>query len=309
MIKIINDIHGNRELLKEILNERIAPGDIVVANGDIAGSRGPITAEVVRLFYEVGRGETAKAELDDFVSEVLDKKVALSDDIVYRAIHSGTFQKYLADKYPTFRQLIVDETKANLGIIEEICAYASPKGGEVEIVPGNGEMSALDFDVSKGVDKEVTVSPLERVYNQLALRGLFGEMGAFYANYPRLINEDTLVLPVDYVEIWMSGNARSVFNVGRVRRVITHYPPYDETMLRVMKNVMNYKENTLGIDRMKAVKEILDTCPNLELVVFGHIHRATTAEEVAKLPLSMEFETGKYRLIWNRPGHVYKLDF
>ncbi len=171
MIKIINDIHGNRELLKEILNERIAPGDIVVANGDIAGSRGPIAAEVVRLFYEVERGETAKAELDDFVSEVLDKKVALSDDIVYRAIHSGTFQKYLADKYPAFRQLIVDETKANLGIIEEICAYTTPKGGEVEIVPGNGEMSALDFDVSKGVDKEVTVSPLERVYNQLALRG------------------------------------------------------------------------------------------------------------------------------------------
>ena len=307
MVKIINDIHANEKLLEELWETDFQPGDILVLNGDISGSRGPRLSEVVKVYYEVRRGESDKKVLETIVGLIVSRDLGLSDELVFKSIHSGTFQKALADKYKSFRNVIEKELRQNLSILEKICEYVIPLGVEVFYLSGNGEITALDFDVTGGVDKEVTVSPLERHYNQLALRGVFGEMGLFYANYPRLINEDTLVLPIDYVDIWLSENAQSVFDVKRVRKVITHYPPYDETMLRVFENVMNYEENSLGQARMKAVREILDKCPNLKMVIFGHVHRGTSKEEVAKLPLSMEFEMKQYRCIWNRPGHVYEL--
>ena len=83
MVKIINDVHANEKLLEELWETDFQPGDILVLNGDIAGSRGPRLNEIVRVYYEVRRGESDNKSLETIIGSIVSRNLTLSDELVF----------------------------------------------------------------------------------------------------------------------------------------------------------------------------------------------------------------------------------
>ena len=70
---IVNDLHGNYDLIQQTVDAimNMAKGDMLIINGDGAGARGPRMNRIVKIFYEVRRGETDISELLSALSGII----------------------------------------------------------------------------------------------------------------------------------------------------------------------------------------------------------------------------------------------
>ncbi len=304
MFKVFNDVHADPDLMKRIASLKVNPGDILVANGDFLGSRGPITNEIVKIFYEVKRGETTKYELQRIFSTVLGKTVFIEESLITKAIHSGTFLAEMCRRHSKFKVIVEDEVRQNLVDLDRISGKVRAQGGTLIYLPGNCEITISDFDVRNGVNGEKVLPPKERFFNQLAAENAFSSHGTEYVNQPRLIGESTLLVPIDFIDEWVEG-AKTLSQVESITSLIVHYPPYSPNVISCFNKLFGYEPNIMDNLRMYAVSEIIDELPNLELIVFGHIHPGISQEAIEKLPTSVIFREKGCRLVWNCPGNVF----
>ena len=292
--------------MERISNLKISQGDILIANGDFLGGRGPITNKIVKVFYEVKRGETSKYELQEIFSAVLKTPVFIEDDLVFRAIHSGTFLAEMCRRFDGFNTIVEDETRHNIAQLDKISKKIGAQGGRLVYLPGNGEITISDFDVTSGVDGEKTLPPSERLFNRLAEEKVFSAYGTEYVNQPQVIQDNTLLIPIDFLDQWIDGKT-AIPNAENIVNLIVHYPPFNPKITDCFYKLFGFKTNEMDILRMNAVSGIIKCLPNLDIVVFGHIHPGINKESIEKLPTSVIFKEFGHQLVWNAPGNVFAL--
>ncbi len=104
MTFVTNDLHGAENLITKVQSglSRLSAGDVVIINGDGAGSRGPVMNKIVRIFYEVRRGETEMSALLDELRWVIGEQPEIPQEWVYESVHAGIFRKLVANRYNAF---------------------------------------------------------------------------------------------------------------------------------------------------------------------------------------------------------------
>ena len=124
MVYTTNDLHGVDTLISSVVAEisKMHEGDTLIINGDGAGARGPIMNNVVKLYYEVRRGETEASALLLAISKIIGEEPNIPQDWIYCSAHAGIFRKLLSDKYPKFAQCMRKELNA---VIEETLSQIS----------------------------------------------------------------------------------------------------------------------------------------------------------------------------------------
>lgn len=304
MIKIFNDVHADPDLMKRILNLKIDQGDILVANGDFFGGRGPITNKIVKVYYEVRRGEAPKYELQELISAVIDEPIYLEQVLIFNSVHSGTFLAELCRRNSKFRAIVEDETRQNLVELDRISKNIERQGGKLVYLPGNCEITISDFDITSGVHGEKTLPPKKRFFNRLAAEGAFSSHGTEYVNQLKVIEGNTLLIPIDFLDEWIEERIE-IPDSEDITQAIVHYPPFNQNVVDCFHRLFGFTVNAMDNVRMYAVSEILDHFPNLKVVVFGHIHPGISKESTEKLPTSVVFQDEGRQLIWNCPGNVF----
>lgn len=304
MIKIFNDIHADSNLLECILHTKINQGDLLIANGDFLGSCNTITNEIVKAFYEVKHNEASKSNLQEIFSAVLKTPIVIEDDLISQSIHSGTFLAEMCRKHDGFRAIIEDEVRHNLIELSDISKKVEEKGGKLIYLPGNGEIAISDFDATYGVDREKILPPEKRLFNRLAKDGTFLDHGVEYINHPKVVQWNTLLIPIDFLDEMIEREI-SIPPLEHVVNLVVHYPPSNLGIMDCFHKLFDYEPNKMDILRMNAVSEIIKRLPNLNIVVFGHIHPGISKASIEKLPKLIIFREKEYQLIWNSPGNVF----
>ena len=309
MVYIANDLHGVDALISNVVAEisKMNEGDILIINGDGAGARGPIMNNVVRLYYEVRRGEINKEALFDAVKDIIGEEPDIPQDWIYYSAHAGIFRKLLSDKYPKFAQCMREELNS---VIEETLSQlseaASKQGVKVIYSPGNGEIVPDDFIIDD-IAVEKTVTPDERYYAKLARSGFFEKYDIEYVPYAKALSNDSLVIGANLLDLSYADAIAKLVELGialPVTNVIVHYPP---TIAPIGRSFSFWSPNRSDIERIGALEKILqavlDDDKNAN-IFFGHIHLGAKDERMNSLPSSMGFSLPNYRATWVKPGSV-----
>lgn len=314
MIYVVNDIHGAKELLKRTLQSmsKLKAGDVLVINGDGAGARGPIMNQIVKIFYEVRRGETAMSALYDEIENVIHERPEIPKEWIYDSVHAGVFRKLMALRYPLFDDCMKKEAKE---VMEEtmlpLSKLAQWKGIRVLYVPGNGEIVPDDFVVDD-ITVEKTVDPNKRFYQLLAEDGYFlDEFGVEYVKYVQVLPDGVLLLsthmldlPEETIDLLLEPFV--VFGM-KFSKVLAHYPP---AIAPVGGAFDFWTPNKTDISRTEAVGKILQKLQLTDdaMVYFGHIHPGVNDARMDRYPSSMTFLTSGFSgCVWVKPGTVMKV--
>ena len=304
-VGVFNDLHAADFLMNEVLRgiTRFHPGDVIVANGDLA-NRGMVTNPIVAVYYNVRRGDDTIENLASLIHQY-DDRIQVDEHLVYDSIHSGTFLSELGRRSKTFRKLMEDEVHQNLKFIKVIGNFASIYGVSVYYLPGNGEVYPLDFDTSNGIEEEKLVSEDQRIINRIAKTGIFEENNVIYVNSLQMIGERTILLPLDIIdreEPLMACVTDCV--ADDVTHVICHFPPTAENMTVFFGSLFGYKPNTLETQRRSTVSAFLERFSKPLDVYCGHIHPGSDEQRKMSLPVTATFEVGKNHVHWVKPGHL-----
>ena len=314
MLYVVNDIHGAKKLLERTLQSmsKMNAGDILVINGDGAGARGPIMNQIVKVFYEVRRGETAMSALYDEIEKVIHERPEIPKEWIYDSVHAGVFRKLMALRYPLFDACMKKEAKE---VMEEtmlpLSKLAQEKGIRILYVPGNGEIVPDDFVVDD-ITVEKTVEPDERFYQQLADDGYFlDKFGVEYVKYAQVLPDGVLLLsthlldlPEDAIDLFLE----SLKAFGKkFSKVLVHYPP---AIAPVGGAFDFWTPNKSDVSRTEALGKILAKLQLSDdaMVYFGHIHLGANDARMDRYPSSMTFLTSEFSgCVWVKPGTVIKL--
>ncbi len=314
MLYVVNDIHGAKKLLEHTLQSmsKMNAGDVLVINGDGAGARGPIMNQIVKIFYEVRRGETAMSALYDEIENVIHERPEIPKEWIYDSVHAGVFRKLMALRYPLFDACMKKEAKE---VLEETLLPLSKVAKEkdsIQIVylPGNGEIVPDDF-VVYDITVEKTVTPDKRFYQQLDDDGYFLEFGVHYVKYVRVLPNGVLLLsthlldlPEESIDLLLKG--QGAFD-KKFSKVLVHYPP---AIAPVGGAFDFWTPNKTDISRTEAVGKILAKLQLTDdaMVYFGHIHLGANDARMDRYPSSMTFLTSGFSgCVWVKPGTVMKL--
>ena len=306
LIKVFNDIHADPKLINRILCSEITQGDLLVANGDFLGSSSPLINDIVKAFYGVKHGKITKDTLQKVLSKILHSPVFVEDELIFESIHSGTFLAKMYREYSGLARIIDDEVYYNFIELDRINEIVKEKGGELIYLPGNGEIMISDFDITDGVNYEKTLPPKERLYDYLVKKEIFEKFNIEYITRPRLVRNETLLIPIDYLDE-KNEERETLLNLNNVHNLIVHYPPFSLSIIDCFNGLFGYSPNEMDVKRMKIVSDIVEELPNLNTVVFGHIHPEISEESIEKLPKVIFFKEKDCYLVWNCPGHVYAL--
>ena len=312
---VVNDLHGAANLIKLTLGamDEMERGSTLIINGDGAGARGPVMNKIVKIFYEVRRGETDESVLRDTIEkEIGIPCVDIPSAWIYRSVHAGVFRKLMAERYPeTFGRVMRLEAKqVLLDTLVPLSRKAKERGIKLVYLPGNGEIVPDDFDVSD-ITTEKTVAPEERYYQKLYKDGTFGQFDVTYMPYIDLLDEDTLListhfLDLSYDEMEMFFRRLDLHN-SKISKVVVHYPPNVAPMGRAFEF---WTPNKTDLERIDAVLHILDELDvsSLALVYFGHIHLDANDERMDKYPAVMTFRTAAFNYCnWVKPGIPHQI--
>ena len=314
MLYVVNDIHGAKKLLEHTLQSmsKMNAGDVLVINGDGAGARGPIMNQIVKIFYEVRRGETAMSALYDEIENVIHERPEIPKEWIYDSVHAGVFRKLMALRYPLFDACMKKEAKE---VLEETLLPLSKVAKEkdsIQIVylPGNGEIVPDDF-VVYDITVEKTVTPDKRFYQQLDDDGYFLEFGVHYVKYVRVLPNGVLLLsthlldlPEESIDLLLKG--QGAFD-KKFSKVLVHYPP---AIAPVGGAFDFWTPNKTDISRTEAVGKIMAKLQLTDdaMVYFGHIHLGANDARMDRYPSSMTFLTSGFSgCVWVKPGTVMKL--
>ena len=328
MIYVLNDFHGNGKLTEDairLMREIVKPGDVIIANGDVAGSRGPLMNNLARTFYEVRRMRADELTLHKEVWRLTGEHFVIPDEWVYKTTHFGMFRALLAKRSEKFGEMIclevdaaIDETLIPLGEVAMEC------GASFFCLPGNGEMVPFDLDTAN-INVERTIDSEDFFYVREANAGRFASAGIQFVPGAKLLHHpdgnvlllSTYLLDKDESSIKMELESVGVF--GResvaVAKVIVHYPP----MMAPLGNSFQFwNRGEVDVRRINALGEILGwlrLCHGAELY-FGHIHLGAGDQRMDQYPPFMGWNKTIYsedndpvtiKCIWVKPGAMVQI--
>ena len=327
-IFLLNDLHGNSQMVEKIagLIDDMYPGDIVIANGDIAGSRGPKMNKLARIYYKVRRAEEVESALHEAVRELTGEQICIPHEWIYDATHFGMFRALLAERNTKFRELIdseitcaIDETLTPLG------AAAKKRGVTIYYLPGNGELVPFDVDTSN-IKVERTVDPEDFYYNKLARVGRFASDGIQFVPGVKLLSRGSgniLLLSTYLLDKDQKDIAKALMSVGafgrervEISKVVVHYPPM---IAPLGKTFPFWKYGEVDERRIGALGDILG---RLKLrygaeIYFGHIHLDATDQKMDfytqfmgwNKTIDLEFSplSVTAQCIWVKPGEMIQI--
>ena len=313
MLYVVNDIHGAKKLLERTLQSmlKMNAGDILVINGDGAGARGPIMNQIVKVFYEVRRGENVMSALYDEIEKVIHERPEIPIKWIYGSVHAGVFRKLMALRYPLFGACMKREAKK---VLEEtllpLSKVAKEKGIQIVYLPGNGEIVPDDFVVDD-ITVERTVNPDKRFYQKLANDGYFLKFGVHYVKYARILSDDVLLLSTHLLDLPEESIGLLLESLGvfdkKFSKVLVHYPP----AIAPVRGAFDFwSPNKSDESRTEALGKILAKLQLSDdaMIYFGHINLGTNDARMDCYPSSMTFLTSEFSgCVWVKPGTVMKL--
>ena len=309
MFFVVNDLHGAPKLIDQTVKaiEAMTTGDTLIINGDGAGARGPIMNNVVKIFYEVRRGETDLSVLLDAIEDIIGEKPEIPQEWIYDSVHAGVFRKLVANRYRAFELCMREEMKNVLEeTLQPLTEAAEKRGVLLVYLPGNGEIVPDDLDVSD-ITTEKTVDPDERFYQRLHCDGYFKERGVEYIGYASLSPSGRLVLSthlLDLPEGRIDDFLKSFYGCGLITSVFVHYPP---AVAPIGKAFEFWTPNKSDIQRTESLRKIIRKLklPLNAKIFFGHIHLGANDPRMDRYPASMTFRTTEgYECVWVKPGCV-----
>lgn len=309
---VVNDLHGNSALIEKTINAigRMAGGDVLIVNGDGAGARGPRMNKIVKIFYEVRRGETDYEELISALAEIIGKKPDIPKSWVFDSVHAGLFRAVMAKHFEAFKECVEAEI---LEVLEEtlrpLAEAAKEKGIKIFYVPGNGEIVPGDFS-TEDISVEQTLPPEERFYQKIAKEGYFSGFGVEYVPYARNLFNGVALLSSNLLDLDSKEALGILKDNGlldsELRTVVVHYPPAISPTGRVFNF---WTPNKVDVSRIDALNKILD---ELQLqnaaIFFGHVHLPATDPRMDYYPPIIGFGYEKdYTGLWVKPGEVIEV--
>lgn len=313
-IYVANDLHGNSKLIQKTvdairgMNER----DVLIINGDGAGARGPIMNNLVRIFYEVRRGETDYEELISALTDIIGEKPEIPKSWVFETVHAGVFRAVMSKYYDAFKKCVEDEL---LDIIEEtirpIAEAAKEVGVKILYVPGNGEIVPSDF-ATDDITVEKTLPPEKRFYQRIAREGYFKKFGIEYVPYVYTLTDQIVLISTNLLDLPPS-EALNILSKccqlddRRPKRIVVHYPP---TISPVGKWFDFWTPNKVDIARIDALQRILEALRlKYATVYFGHIHLPASDHRMDALPsvIGFGYDRPDYDGLWVKPGTVLRI--
>ena len=326
---VLNDFHGNSKLTEDairLIREIVKPGDVIIANGDIAGSRGPLMNNLADIYYRVIRSEIDESALYEEVWRLVGERISIPREWVREAAHFGIFRALLAERNAKFRELVsseivnaINETLAPLGAAAKEC------GATIYYLSGNGELVPFDFDTSNDISVEKTISPEGYYYNKLARAGHFDSFGIQFVPGAKLLPHpdgyvlllSTYLLDKDESSIKMELESVGAFGREKVEiaKVIVHYPPMVAPLgasfgfwkcKEVDKRRIEALDNMLGLLQLRSGAELY----------FGHIHLGAGDQRMNQYPPFMGWNKTvgpkgcaqvTIKCIWVKPGEMIQI--
>ena len=313
MLYVVNDLHGAKNLVDQSLDEMdlLDPGSTLIINGDGAGARGPIMNEVVKIFYEVRRGESDVDELCNAILGITHTFPEIPQELIYQSVHAGVFRKMMATRYPdTFGKLMREETEQVLkDTLVPLSAKAQEKGIKIVYLAGNGEIVTDDFVVDD-ITVERTVQPEDRFYQKLHRDGFFERLGIEYVPYATVI-DNTLLISTNLLDMSFSNQEMIMENLvpdwRSIANVVVHYPPAVAPIGRAFEF---WHPNMSDLKRTESLADVLDLgdISSLAKVFFGHVHLGPNDERMKRYPRVMGFRTSNFDYCyWVKPGCIVKI--
>ena len=311
MVFIVNDLHGDKTLTNETIKaiSRMRQNDILIIKGDGAGARGPVMNNLIKVFYEVRRGETDEAMLFDAVGAIIGEKPEFPKEWVYDTVHGGLFRALLAERYKAFAECLEIELKNALKeTLEPLSEAVSKRGVKLVYLPGNGEITPNDFS-TEVYTKEIAVEPEKRFYQKLHREGFFEKYGIEYVPYVTeiggriLISANALDLSIEEVSELLR---QHVSEDDAFKTVIAHYPPEIEPVRGAFGF---WTPNQTDIKRSGTLSSIVGRIKldqNAKFY-FGHIHLGVNDDRMMSYPAAMGFEAVGHECIWVKPGTVIRI--
>ena len=309
---VVNDLHGAKTLVEKTVQgiQRLTPDDILIINGDGAGARGPRMNNLVRIFYEVRRGETGESELRAAVQEIIGEAPEIPREWIFDVVHVGLFRKLMADRYKKFAECLEEEL---LAVLEETLAplsmAAREHGVRMLYIAGNGEITPYDF-LTDDYTIEVAVAPEERFYQKLAHDGYFEQFGIEYVPYATKLDDDTVLISTNLLDLDEMTVVEILQHKGLMNdvftKVIVHYPP---AISPVGGAFDFWIPNKVDIRRSDALHDILNIIrvDKDTRLYFGHIHLGADDIRMARYPSTMGFEIIDLQCVWVKPGIVLRI--
>lgn len=313
MLYIVNDLHGAKPLIQATVNgiNRLNSDDILIINGDGAGARGPIMNHLVKIFYEVRRGETDESKLLDAIEGIIGERPEIPRTWIYDTVHAGLFRKLMADRYEKFSECLKKEL---LEVLEEtltpLSEAAQTRGIRVVYLPGNGEITPEDFSTDD-FTTEVAIAPERRFYQRIAKEGYFNRFGIEFVPYATKLGNSTVLISTNLLDLNTEAAIETLKQQGIsvddvFTTVIVHYPP---AISPIGGAFSFWTPNKTDIRRSDALRSILSAIQLDEdaQLYFGHIHLGATDARMALYPATMGFTAASYQCTWVKPGTVLKI--
>ena len=311
VIHVMNDIHGAKPLIDAVVTAigQMRRGDTVIINGDGAGARGKIMNNLIRIYYEVRRGESDEATLLAAIKEIIGTKPSIPKEWIYDTVHGGLFRALLAERYARFEKVaryelieVLDET------LKPLSEAANTAGVKLVYLPGNGEIVPNDFS-TKTFTEEITVDPESRFYQKLLYDGFFEKYNIDYVPYAAKMG-DTILIGINLLDMGTKQASILLKNVSgddTFKTVIAHYPP---AVSPIGGSFSFWTPNKMDIKRSEALKAIADSIRLSENVqfAFGHIHLGATDPRMMPFPSTMGFKAAGYQCTWVKPGAVLSIE-
>ncbi|MBR3132455.1 hypothetical protein IKG33_03590 [Candidatus Saccharibacteria bacterium] len=308
---VVNDLHGFKNLTDLAVNSigHMRSSNVLILNGDIAGARGPIMNNLVRIFYEVRRGETDEAELVSAVQEIVGEEVTIPRRWIYDTIHAGLFRKLMADRYEKFAECLNREILDVLvDTLDPLSKAANERGVQLFYLPGNGEITPNDF-LAYDCTIEETVAPEKRFYQRLAADGYFKQFNIEFIPYATKLGTVALI-SANLLDLCLADAVEKLKEGGlydsRFTKVIVHYPP---AISPLGKTFAFWTPNKMDVKRAEALRKIL-VLLRLEKeakIYFGHIHLGGNDPRMDAFPSHMGFNIASHSCTWVKPGTVIKI--
>ncbi len=307
---VTNDLHGDAVLIERVVNaiKIMRTDDILIINGDGAGSRGPRMSKIVKKYYEVKRGETDFENLVSALAEIIGEKPEFPKDWVFGSVHAGIFRKLLAERYERFRQCTEAEVITVLGGVLQSLSQAANGKVRILYVPGNGEMLPGDFSVND-ISIEQALPPEERFYQKIAREGFFGHFGIEYIPYAYNLDGiallSTNLLDLDLEKAVGIIRQYKIPAGEELRAVVVHYPPVISPIGRTFSFWSPNKVDVLRIDALNKILKELHL--KHATIFFGHIHLDPDDPRMASYPPIMGFKINEGNAFWVKPGELIEI--
>lgn len=306
MLYVTNDIHGNPNSIQKTVAaiNRMRHGDTLIINGDAFGMRGPIMSEIVSLFYNVRRGDSDTANLNQAISKIVGREIEIPKQWIFKTTDSGMFLELL-NQYKEIEECATKEADGLLQATLQPLSEAAKDKVKLICLPGNGEIAYLDYMLAREQKENRST---EQAYSFCAQwkKSLYEQYGIRYIeNY--ILHDEIALISTNLLDL-ETPRAISMLqrhNISKVKTVIVHYPP----CYSLIKQTFDFWTlNKPDIRRIIALKKILRAFPQKGVrIIFGHVHLGLDDSRMNSYPNSIDFRYKQNICRWVKPGEILEI--